>query len=227
MVHSVVCASQKRWLGDSGRRLRLHRLLYWLRGTRGWVTLSGLFGSHHKFAFQCLGESHLVFHKKYRRWCLVEEWVRFFGWNNPKKTKRIPQLHLFSSRLNYRWWRISLFLNGVARPSTLLNVHTAILRHGNILPQLWKRDFKKRTIVSSAFCNSELFLPMQRWSDTTLSSGLLITDSLAAQKLHIHCLPDFTMKWFCLSVRPWVLTELCVCLQVCVCVRVSVYQLSW
>lgn len=63
----------------------------------------------------------------------------FFWLEYPKEfksTKRISQLDLFSFRLNYQWRRISLFLNGVARPSALSNVHTAVLRHGNILPQL-------------------------------------------------------------------------------------------
>lgn len=39
-----------------------------------------------------------------------------------------------------------------------LYAYSVVLRHGNIVAQLWKCDFKKRRLVSSAFSVSELFL---------------------------------------------------------------------
>lgn len=130
--------------------------------------------SHRKFAFQCWGELCYFLQSALTK-ALAQEsphYTPIFGWNNPENVKDPSGCFFPLPPPKSCTQHICFFWDGVAGLLTLLNVHTSALRHGNILPQLWKRDFKKRTIVSSAFCSSREFIFTAVFrSDTYSRSG--------------------------------------------------------
>lgn len=190
------------------------------RSSVSWVTVTAplFFWSRRKFAFQCLGEP-CYFLQSALTQGLAEEF------SPPYLDETIQRMQKEPSAPPKHWTQhIRSFWDGVAGPLTLLNVLASALRHGNILPQLWKRDFKKSTIVSSAFCSSEgLFLPP--WSDLTLtlspaasinwlSRSARRKGKKKTQSTHAHRLPDGEVI-LCVGRRVSSLTDVGFYLQVC------------